>query len=54
MKRKLVGAALASAVGGTADAPFDVRAARDLLREAEGAVASGAIGYGVVIAEKEA
>ena len=54
IKRKLVGAALASAVGGTANAPFDVRAARGLLREAEGAVASGAIGYGVVIAEKEA
>ena len=54
IKRKLVGAALASAVGGAADAPFDVRAGRDLLREAERAVASGAIGYGVCIAEKEA
>ncbi len=54
IKRKLVGAALASAVGGAADAPFDVRAGRDLPREAQRAVASGAIGYGVCIAEKEA
>ena len=54
IKRRLVGAALASAAGGLGEYRVDVKAGRTLLREAERAVASGVIRYGVMIAERTA
>ncbi len=55
IKRNLVGAALAAASGGQPlGGKFDVKAARDLLREAERAVRAGAVQYRVLIAERPA
>ncbi len=55
VKRNLVGAALAKAAGVLpSEVRIDVRTGRTLLREAEAAVRSGAIGYSVLIAERGA
>lgn len=54
IKRNLVGAALAAASGQLgADIRIDVKRARDVLREADRAVAEGAVTYTVLIAVRE-
>lgn len=53
IKRALVGFALARSSGQLPDGlVLDVKKGRDLVREAEAAVRSGAIGYGALIAER--
>lgn len=54
IKRRLVGAALATAAGALGETRIDVKAGRALLKEAEQAVSDGMIRYGVLIAEREA
>lgn len=52
-RRVKVGVALAKASGQLgADVDIDVKKGRDVLREADRAVRSGAIKYGVLIAER--
>lgn len=53
IKRNLLGLALAKATGNLAgDVDIDVKAGRQLLREAQQAIDDGVIGYGVYIAER--
>jgi len=55
IKRNLVGALLAARTGGLPDGVvIDAKEARDTLRAAEGAIESGAIRYGVFVAERSA
>ncbi len=55
IKRNLVGWVTASASGAAASMPrFDLRSAREALREAERAVNAGSIRYGVFIAQRPA
>lgn len=52
IKRNLVGVILAQAAGSFSGPEVDKKLARDLLRQAESAVDTGALGYGVILAER--
>jgi G3E family GTPase/ubiquinone/menaquinone biosynthesis C-methylase UbiE len=54
VKRNLVGAGFAAATGNLpAEVRIDIKAARDIVREAERALRDRIVGYGVLIAERE-